>query len=179
MAAPTNTETTLTSKGLREDLSNIIYRVAAEDTPFVSNIGRAKAKAIRHEWQTESLRSPSGTNAALEGDDVGTLVAPNRTTRVSNLCQILTESGGVSGTMEAVDKAGRVNREALLRLRKLQIDDPTWKRAMEALTESERVEGSKTYMRFQIRKAVDQDWETISIDLAAVSAPAPAAIAAE
>lgn len=74
MAAPTNTETTLTSKGLREDLSNIIYRVAAEDTPFVSNIGRAKAKAIRHEWQTEALRSPSGTNAALEGDDVGTLL---------------------------------------------------------------------------------------------------------
>lgn len=112
MAAPTNTETTLTSKGLREDLSNIIYRVAAEDTPFVSNIGRAKAKAIRHEWQTEALRSPSGTNAALEGDDVGTLVAPNRTARVSNLCQILTESGGVSGTMEAVDKAGRASELA-------------------------------------------------------------------
>lgn len=107
MAAPTNTETTLTSKGLREDLANIIFRVAAEDTPFITNIGRTKAKAIRHEWQTESLRAASGTNAALEGDDVGTLVAPNRTARVSNLCQILTESGGVSGTMEAVDKAGR------------------------------------------------------------------------
>lgn len=118
MAAPTNTETTLTSKGLREDLSNIIYRVAAEDTPYMSNIGRAKAKAIRHEWQTESLRSPSSNNAALEGDDVGTLVAPNRTTRVSNICQILTESGGVSGTMEAVDKAGRdseLARQTLLK----------------------------------------------------------------
>lgn len=112
MAAPTNTETTLTSKGLREDLSDIIFRVAAEDTPFISNIGRTKAKAIRHEWQTESLRAASGTNAALEGDDVGTLVAPNRTTRVSNLCQILTESGGVSGTMEAVDKAGRASELA-------------------------------------------------------------------
>lgn len=48
MAAPTNTETTLTAVGVREDLSNIIFRIAAEQTPFVSNIGRAKAKATFH-----------------------------------------------------------------------------------------------------------------------------------
>lgn len=112
MAAPTNTETTLTAKGLREDLSDIIYRVAAEETPFLSNIGRASAKAIRHEWQTETLRSAVANNAQLEGDDVGTFKAPNRTTRVSNICQILTEDGIVSGTVEAVDKAGRASEMA-------------------------------------------------------------------
>lgn len=48
MAAPTNTATTLTTVGIREDLSNLIFRVAAEQTPFVSNIGRTKAKQTLH-----------------------------------------------------------------------------------------------------------------------------------
>jgi hypothetical protein len=107
MTAPTNTNTTLDAKGIREDLSNLIFRVAAEQTPFISNIGRAKASNIYHEWQTEALANPSATNAALEGSAVGTLGAPNLTSRVGNRCQILTKSGGVSGTLEAVDKAGR------------------------------------------------------------------------
>lgn len=118
MAAPTNTETTLTAKGLREDLSNLIFRVAAEQTPFISTIGRAKAKAIYHEWQTETLAAPSATNAQLEGDDIGTYGAPNRTTRVGNRCQILTKDGVVSGTMEAVDKAGRASEMARQKLLK-------------------------------------------------------------
>lgn len=118
MAAPTNTETTLTSIGLREDLSNLIFRVAAEQTPFLSSIGRGKAKAVYTEWQTETLATPSATNAALEGGDVGTAGAPNRTTRVGNTCQILTKDGIVSGTMEAVDKAGRSSEMARQKLLK-------------------------------------------------------------
>lgn len=118
MAAPTNTETTLTAKGLREDLSNLIFRVAAEQTPFISSIGRSKAKAVYTEWQTETLASPDATNSALEGGDVGTLGAPNRTTRVGNTCQILTKDGVVSGTMEVVDKAGRSSELARQKLLK-------------------------------------------------------------
>lgn len=118
MAAPTNTETTLTAKGIREDLSGLIFRVAADKTPFLSNIGRAKASNTFHEWQTETLADPDADNAALEGGDVGTLGAPNRTTRIGNRCQIITKDGGVSGTAEAVDKAGRdseIARQKLLK----------------------------------------------------------------
>jgi hypothetical protein len=118
MAAPTNTTTTINSIGLREDLSNLIFRVAAEDTPFVSNIGRVKASAVNHEWQLEALATPDATNAQLEGDDVGTLDAPNLTTRVGNRTQIFRKTGGVSGTAEEVDKAGRdseMARQKLLR----------------------------------------------------------------
>ncbi|MFM2042091.1 MAG: hypothetical protein RLY86_667 [Pseudomonadota bacterium] len=78
-----------------------------------------------------------------------------------------------------VDKEGTVNREALLRLRRLDIRDETWTKAMEALTDSIRVEGSKTYMRFYRRVTPEDAWSPISIDLAAVSAPAPTAAAAE
>lgn len=112
MAAPTNLETTETSIGQREDLSNVIYRVAPEETPFFSAIGKGKAKARYTEWQTESLRTPSASNARVEGDVTGDLVAPNRTSRLGNYCQIFFESGGVSRTQERVDMAGRASEMA-------------------------------------------------------------------
>lgn len=118
MAAPTNTTTTLNSIGIREDLSNLIFRVAAEDTPFVSNIGRAKASNTYHEWQTETLAAADADNAQLEGDDVGTLDSPNLTTRVGNRTQIFRKTGGVSGTADAVDMAGRSDEMARQKLLK-------------------------------------------------------------
>lgn len=107
MTAPTNTITSATPNvGVREDLENNIYRVAPEETPFVSNIGTVKASAIYHEWQTETLASAVATNAQLEGDDY-TLSAGNLTTRIGNYVQIHAKTGGVSRTQEIVDKAGR------------------------------------------------------------------------
>lgn len=49
MSAPTNTATTLTQKGNREDLTDILERVAPESTPFSSNSGAGSpATAIFH-----------------------------------------------------------------------------------------------------------------------------------
>lgn len=112
MTAPTNTVTSVNNIGIREDLEDTIYRVAAEETIFSSSIGTVKATNTRHEWQIESLASADETNAALEGDDVSSLDAANLTTRVSNICQILTKKGGVSRTQEVVDKAGRASELA-------------------------------------------------------------------
>jgi hypothetical protein len=114
MTAPTNLSTTLNAVGNREDLEDTIYRVAPEKTPFLSAIGKKKAQARYHEWQTENLATPNPSNAALEGDDIGTLDAPNNTVRVGNYCQIFRKTLGVSRTQEVVDKAGRkseVNRQ--------------------------------------------------------------------
>lgn len=125
MAAPTNLTTTLNSVGNREDLSDMISRVAPEETPVYSALSRTKASARYHEWQTETLRTPSATNARLEGDDVGTLKAPNLTSRVGNYCQIAEEDGGVSRTQEIVDKAGRkseLNRQKVLKGLELKRD---------------------------------------------------------
>jgi hypothetical protein len=107
MTAPTNTVTSATPNvGVREDLESKIYRVAPEETPGLSNFGSTKATNIFHEWQVESLATPSATNAQLEGDDY-TLGSPNLTTRLGNYMQILAKTGGVSRTQEVVDKAGR------------------------------------------------------------------------
>jgi hypothetical protein len=112
MTAPTNLVGSQ-NIGIREDLSDIIHRVAPEKTPFISNIGKNKATNTFHEWQTETLASAVSTNYNLEGDDASTtLGAANLTTRVGNYCQIMVKTGGVSRTQEVVDKAGRASELA-------------------------------------------------------------------
>jgi hypothetical protein len=127
MAAIANTATTLTTKGIREDLEDTIYRVAASKTPFQNNIGSSgKATATYHEWQTETLAAPSASNFQLEGNDYGsTFGAENITTRVGNYCQIFVKTGIVSGTDDEVKKAGRkseLNRQKVLKGIELKTD---------------------------------------------------------
>jgi hypothetical protein len=106
MAQPANTFDTADAIGIREDLVNNIYNVDAHEVPVLSAIPKVRAKSTLHEWQTDSLDTPSATNAQIEGDDV-VAAAITPTARLSNQCQILSKSFNVTGTMEAVDKAGR------------------------------------------------------------------------
>ena len=107
MALPVNTFTTPDAIGVREDLSDIIYNISPTDTPFLTMAGREKASGIKHEWQLDELAAVA-TNAQLEGDDP-TILAANPTVRVNNHCQISSKTIAVTGTLEAVDKAGRDN----------------------------------------------------------------------
>lgn len=94
------------AKGLREDLSDVIYNISPTDTPFQSNVAKVKVKAVKHEWQTDTLASASTTNAVVEGDEFS-YTDPSPTVRVGNFAQIMKKTAQVSGTLEAVDKAGR------------------------------------------------------------------------
>ena len=96
---------TYAAVGLREDLSDIIYNISPTDTPFMSTIGKTKATAVYHEWQTDSLAA-AAANAAVEGADASTATL-SPTTRVGNRTQISQKTVGVTGTLQAVDKAGR------------------------------------------------------------------------
>ena len=107
MAIVANTFTRYSAIGIREDLSNVIYNISPEETPFISNIGRENVKNTYFEWQTDSLAAASASNAALEGDDVGSFTAVNPTSRIGNYTQISTKNVIISGTLEALDKAGR------------------------------------------------------------------------
>ena len=64
------------------------------------------------------------------------------------------------------DKAGNLNRGALLGLLSYDIKDPRWIRAMDALRDSITVDGSKAYVRFHKRGAADGPWRAISLDVA-------------
>lgn len=102
---------TYAAAGLREDLSDVIYNISPTDTPFMSSIGKTKATAVLHEWQTDTLAAASVSNAAVEGADASSATL-SATTRVGNRTQISQKTIQVSGTLEAVDKAGRKSEKA-------------------------------------------------------------------
>lgn len=106
MAAPSNTFQTYQAIGNREDLIDIIYNVSPTDRPFLTSIGRTKATATKHEWQTDALAAASTSNAVIDGDDA-TTDAVTPTTRLNNYCQIQDKVARVSGTQLAVNSAGR------------------------------------------------------------------------
>lgn len=65
------------------------------------------------------------------------------------------------------DKEGKINTGRVLGLRRLEIKDEKWLRAMQAIGESLQVVGSKEYVRFYERVGEDQ-YKPISLDVAAV-----------
>jgi hypothetical protein len=111
MAAISGTYTTATAKGIREDLTDAIYMISPEKTPFVSMIGRKEAKNTLHEWQVDELAAVDTSNFRNEGNDA-TFTVPTATTRVGNYCQISDKTCIVSGTLEEVRKAGRKSEMA-------------------------------------------------------------------
>jgi hypothetical protein len=105
------TFTAHTAIGQREDLTDIIYDISPTETPFMSSIGKTKATAVYHEWQTDSLAAATTANAAIEGADAtSATLAP--TVRLGNYTQIIQKTVQVSGTLDVVNKAGRKSEKA-------------------------------------------------------------------
>lgn len=88
--------------------------------------------------------------------------------------ECLTEwSNGVNANLKMIiDRAFQVNREGklntgeILSLRRLNIRDDKWLRAMEAIGDSMRVTYSRLYIRFYERESVNTDWKSVSLDIA-------------
>lgn len=111
MAQPSNTFSSYDAIGNREDLINIIYDVSPTETPVLTALPRKKATATLHEWQTDALAAATAANAVIEGDDA-TTDASTATARVTNRTQIMDKVAQVTGTQEAVSKAGRKSEMA-------------------------------------------------------------------
>jgi hypothetical protein len=125
---------TYTAIGQREDLSDVIYNISPTDTPFMSSIGKSKATAVYHEWQTDSLASVNVSNYAVEGATASDATI-GVTTRVGNRTQISQKTIKISGTLDAVNKAGRKSEKAY----QLAKASSEIKRDMEAILLSNQV----------------------------------------
>jgi hypothetical protein len=66
-----------------------------------------------------------------------------------------------------VDKTGRISTARVLGLRRLNINDPDWQKAMAAITDSIQVSGSKQYLRFYERNEQGA-YAQIPLDVAAL-----------
>lgn len=83
-------------------------------------------------------------------------------------------TGGSSDEIKAlinhafqVDKSGKISTERILGLRRLNIEHPGWKKAMEAISESIQITGSKEYVRVYKRDEVGK-YQLVNLDLAAI-----------
>lgn len=68
----------------------------------------------------------------------------------------------------SVDRAGNVNAKRILSLRKFNIEDERWLRAMAAINDSLTVAGSREYVRIYERVQDTDRWEQIPLDVAGV-----------
>ena len=92
--------------GEREQLADVIYRIDPAETPFFSNAKKETSNGIFVEWQTQELASASASNYVNEGAAISTAAA-TPTVRLGNYHQISVKSFATSGTLDAVDTAGR------------------------------------------------------------------------
>jgi len=110
MAQPSNTFDSYDAVGIREDLSDIIYDVSPEETPFYTKCKKVKASNSLHEWQTDALRA-AAANAHVEGDEI-TANARTATSRLGNYTQIFVDAVSVPDTDSGLKKAGRASEIA-------------------------------------------------------------------
>ncbi|MFY1007375.1 DUF3164 family protein [Pasteurella multocida] len=67
-----------------------------------------------------------------------------------------------------VDKEGNLNTSRILGLRRVDIKDPRWLNAMQAISESVQVVNSKAYVRVYERVGDSDQYQPISLDVAGV-----------
>lgn len=122
----------------------MIYNISPTETPFVTACKKQSASNTLTEWQTDALAAASTTNAVIEGDDA-TLDAVTATVRRGNYTQILDKTAVITGTLEAVKKAGRAKEMAYQIAKKTK----ELKRDLEAtmLANQARVVGDDTTAR--------------------------------
>ena len=105
MAKVTNAFDTYSATSDREQLSDVIYNISPQATPFMSAIGKNSIKNVVFDWQTETLPTASGAGQ-LEGFELSRAAATG-TTRVSNVAQISSRDATVTGSQQASDPAGK------------------------------------------------------------------------
>ena len=67
-----------------------------------------------------------------------------------------------------VDKEGKISTGRILSLRRLEIQDEKWQRAMSALSDSVRVQCSRSYIRVYERVGDTDQYQAIPLDIAGV-----------
>jgi hypothetical protein len=65
------------------------------------------------------------------------------------------------------DQSGNLDARQIMKLKRVEIDDPQWKAAIELIDKSLIVQGTKTYYNFKIRKE-DGSWKYIVLNFSRI-----------
>lgn len=143
MAQPSNTFDSYDAVGIREDLSDLIYDISPEETPFYTKCKKVKATNALHEWQTDALRA-AAANAHIEGDEI-TANARTATSRLGNYSQIFVDAVSVPDTDSGLKKAGRASEIAYQMLKTAKEQKRDIEKAL--MDSNARVAGNSTTAR--------------------------------
>jgi len=114
---------TYSTVGNREDLSDVIADLFADDVPFYAMARKIKATSTKHEWTSDNLQSASAATV-VEGASL-TYTKPPLRARHANYTQIRLRNWEVTHTQQAVDTAGirnDVQRELMKAMKALLRD---------------------------------------------------------
>ena len=64
---------------------------------------------------------------------------------------------------------GQLNTGRILTLRRVNIDDPRWVKAMKAIADSTQVVSSKSYIRVYVRQGDTEEYVQLPLDIASVN----------
>jgi hypothetical protein len=104
MAQIANTFATFNSSRVREQLMDKIWNVSVSETPGVALIKKQKVEGPFVEWLNDTFAA--GASNKVEQGNASTVAATTDVSRYSNRTQISEKVFGVTGTQEAVEKAG-------------------------------------------------------------------------
>lgn len=78
------------------------------------------------------------------------------------------EIKAIINTAFNVDKKGEISTTRILGLKRIEITHPKWLEAMQAITDSINIAGSKSYLRFYKRNDDTGEYTPMSLDLATI-----------
>jgi Family of unknown function (DUF5309) len=112
LAQPANTASSAKFTTLREDLEDVVYKIAPTETPCMMLVGRkGNFDQKYHEWSKIDLAAANDDNATIEGDDA-TNDAPNLPKRYGNYAQLMDKVAQVTSSVQASRVAGNVQKMA-------------------------------------------------------------------
>lgn len=104
MAQIANSFATFNSSRVREELKDKIWNVSVSETPTLALVGKEPVETTNPNWLTDSFRA--GASNKKEQGNAATPTARTDVVRYSNWTQISDDTFAITGTQEAVDKAG-------------------------------------------------------------------------
>lgn len=161
-------------------VSKLSAKLASEKTEIVAAIEKylkelAKDNKVRENWKgniiiynfSQNLCIERRINETISFDErlqmVKTTIDKWLNDRLKNIDDLIAK---VISQAFSVDKQGRINTAMLLKLRKLDIQDHEWKKAMELLDDSIFVKSSKMALRFRTKNTdvPDGAWSEIGLN---------------
>lgn len=137
------------ANNVKQDLSDIVWQIDPEETPFVTAIGRGEqAEAIFTEWLVQTLNA-ADSNIQPEGWRY--LAQPaKKPSRLGNYSQIMARTVTVSNTLRSVDTVGgdEFDRQTLMKGVELRRDLEWWttRDKVQAATDPRQMSSIQSYI---------------------------------